>query len=71
LLEALKAHSSGQQRVLEDLALVNVFEDSYQALVAYKHLQKANPGRELYVIHSSKPELEIKERIWLGLRTGL
>jgi hypothetical protein len=70
LLEALKAHSSGQQRILEELAVVNVFDDAYIALVAYKNLQKANPDRELYVVHSSKPELEVKERIWLGLRSG-
>jgi hypothetical protein len=70
LVEALNAYSRGRQRIVEDLAVVNVFDDSYLALVAYKNLQHTNPERELYVVHSSKPELDVKERSWLGLRSG-
>jgi hypothetical protein len=70
LLEAFKAHSQDEYRILEDLAVLNVFETSLDALKAYRELHQINPTRELYVVHSSKPELIIKERVWLGIRSA-
>jgi hypothetical protein len=70
LLEAFKAHSQDEYRILEDLAVLNVFETSLDALKAYRELHHINPTRELYVAHSSKPELIIKERVWLGIRSA-
>ncbi len=70
LLEAFKAHSQDEYRILEDLAVLNVFETSLDALKAYRELHHLNPTRELYVVHSSKPELIIKERVWLGIRSA-
>ena len=66
LLEALTAHSQGEYRILETLAVIDTFADSLAALEAYRELHNAAPTRELYVVHSSKPELVVKERLWLG-----
>jgi hypothetical protein len=70
LLEAIKAHSQNEYRILEDLAVLNAFTASREALEAYRELHVINPNRELYVVHSSKPELIVKERVWLGIRSA-
>ena len=70
LLEASKAHTQDEYRILEDLAVLNVFETSFDALKAYRELHHVHPNRELYVVHSSKPEIIIKERVWLGIRSA-
>ncbi len=70
LLEVLQGHSQGEFRILEDLAVVDVFSESFSALLAYKKLHGIAPHRELYVVHSSKPELIVKERVWLGIRSA-
>ena len=70
LLEAMTAHSQGEYRILETLIVIDTFADSFAALGAYRELHNTAPSRELYVVHSSKPELKIKERIWLGVRSA-
>lgn len=34
----------------------------------YSELRRQHPQRELYFVHTSKVELEIEERMWLGIR---
>ncbi len=70
LLEALRGRTEGEFRVLEDVSVLASFSDSFAALVAYREFKKAAPERELYVVHSAKPELQIKERQWLGIRSA-
>ena len=68
LIEAIKARSEGDKRVLEQLAVVGVFNDSVAALESYRQLHRQAPARELYVFHTSRETLEITERKWLGIR---
>lgn len=68
LLEAIEAYSDDGKRIINKGSVVNFFEDSRDALAEYKELHKNSPVRELYVIHTSKKELEILERKWLGIR---
>jgi len=42
--------------------------NSKEALAEYKKIHRNYPTRELYVVHTSKKELEILERKWLGVR---
>ena len=69
LVEALQARSEMGKRLLEKLAVVDVFPEGETALRAYLSLHRDAPERELYVLHSDREELEITERTWLGLRT--
>lgn len=68
LVEAISAHTEGNRRLLEDIAVVSIFTDSASALRRYSILHRAAPERELYVCHTDRPELDIQERYWLGIR---
>jgi len=69
LLEALKAHSEGDKRILDQLAVLGTFGDSVTALQSYAQLYRESPGRELYVFHTSRETLDVVERQWLGIRS--
>lgn len=70
LIEALRAHSAGGRRVLDELAALAAFPDSTSALAACARLHRGSPDKELYVFHTSRPSLDIEERPWLGIRAG-
>jgi hypothetical protein len=68
LVEAIKAHSEANKRILEQLAVVSTFPDSVAAMRSYVQLRREAPQRELYVFHTSREALDITERRWLGIR---
>lgn len=61
LLEAIKAHSQLNQRILEQLAVLGAFSDSISAMRSYAELHREAPERELYVFHTSRPELDVTD----------
>lgn len=71
LVEALKAHSEANKRIVEQLAVINSFPDSVTAMKSYQQFHREAPARELYVLHTSRETIEIFERQWLGIRTAL
>jgi hypothetical protein len=68
LLEAIKAHSEGERRILDQLAVLDTYPDSPSALREYQQLHHTAPERELYVFHTSRETLDITERQWFGIR---
>ena len=68
LVEAIKAHSENDRRILDELAVVDTFGDSDAAMKGYMSLHHEEPHRELYVFHTDRQELDILERRWLGIR---
>lgn len=68
LVEAIKAHSEQDQRILDDLSVINTFADSVAAMQDYAKLHRDEPERELYVLNTERETLNIKERYWLGVR---
>lgn len=68
LVEAIKAHTDGSKRILDEIAVIDSFPDSVQAMQHYGQLHHEIPARELYVFHTSRPSLDITERRWLGVR---
>ena len=68
LVEAIKAYSEADKRVLEQLAVVGAFPDSVVAMKSYAQLHREAPERELYVFHTSREALDITERRWSGIR---
>jgi len=68
LVEALKAHSEADKRILEELAVLDMFPDSALAMRRYAALHHEFPFRELYVLHTDRETLDITERRWLGIR---
>jgi hypothetical protein len=68
LVEAIKAHSELDRRILEQLAVIGVFPDSVSAMQSYTQLHRDAPARELYVFHTSREVLDVTEREWSGIR---
>jgi hypothetical protein len=68
LVEAIKAHSQEGERILEEISVVDSFGDSVTAMQSYMQLHHEAPQRELYVLHTAREALDIKERRWLGIR---
>ncbi|MDT3699521.1 MAG: hypothetical protein RO469_08830 [Thermincola sp.] len=69
IIEAIEAHTEDNKRIIENIQLVELFgEDNNGALRRYVRLHKAHPEKEYYVVHTSRPELNVKERNWTGVR---
>ena len=68
LVETTGARSEGDRRILETLAVLASFSDSTDAFNAYKQRHRETPDRELYVLHTDREQLDVKERAWMGIR---
>lgn len=68
LIEAIKAHSDNGKRIVEDVAVVGVFDKGNEALKDYSNRHKEDKTRELYVCNTVNEELTIEERVWIGVR---
>lgn len=67
VLEATKAYSKEGQRFIEEMAVIDSFEDSVKALKRYSELHKKDPHREYCFFHTSRPEVIANER-YVGVR---
>ena len=70
VVEALKARTKANQRVLTQLAVLGSFSNSQAALRKYAQFHERSPERELYVFHTSRERLNVTERMWLGVRAA-
>jgi hypothetical protein len=68
LVEALFARSVAGKRIVEELAVVDLYPDGMAAMTGYKELHRWEPGRELYVVHTDRETLDIGELHWFGIR---
>ncbi len=68
LVEAVKARSEAGKRILEQISVINAYTDSLSAMKGYKTLKHEAPERELFVFHTSREDLDVSERQWLGIR---
>jgi hypothetical protein len=62
LLEAIEAYSDQKKRVVDKIAVLDKFNNSDEAMKAYRKIHKKTPERELYVAHTKNENLEIEER---------
>jgi len=69
VVEALEAHTKpDNRRHIERFAVVEPSADGSSARQAYRRLHQEYPEREFYFVHTSREELDIRERNWLGIR---
>ena len=68
IIEALEAHTEGNQRQLDRLAVVEECRDGAASFQRYQALHQQYPERELYFVHTAREQLTILERQWLGIR---
>ena len=70
LIEAISARTEDNKRIVEELTVINSFDDNNEALKEYIQLHKTYPEKEMYVVHTSRIELDIEELTWTGVRTA-
>ena len=70
VIEAVKAHSVKTKRVLDKIAVMETCLDGTTAMQKYRRLHQQHPEREFYFVHTSRRQLDIRERQWLGIRRG-
>ena len=68
LVEATQAHTVEDQRIVEELEVLETYPDVMSGMRAYKELQRQHPFRELYVLHTDRETIEIIETRWVGIR---
>lgn len=70
VIEAMEAHTEDNQRLLDQIAVVEVYADGAAAMQSYRDLHRQYPLREFYFVHTNREKLDIrvKERRWLGIR---
>ena len=68
LIEALEAHTTPEkQRVLDHISVIETCPDGSSAMQRYRVMHKTFPHREFYFVHTSRSELDIRERQWHGI----
>lgn len=68
IIEAINARTQEDIRLIDQITVVDAFnDDNNKALHKYVELHKAFPERELYAVHTSREQLNIKERRWIGV----
>jgi hypothetical protein len=67
VLEATSAYSKEGQRFIEEMTVIDSFDDSMKALKKYSELHKNEPHREYCFFHTSRPEVVARER-YVGVR---
>ncbi len=68
IIEALEAHTEGQQRILDKIAVIETCADGANAMQAYERWHQTHPLREFYFAHTGREKLDIRERRWAGIR---
>lgn len=70
LFEAIEAYSEEGKRIVEELSVINVYEQGKESLKEYAKIHKRDKSREMYVYHTKNEELIIGEINWIGVRTS-
>ncbi|WP_449354875.1 hypothetical protein ACUL41_00885 [Virgibacillus natechei] len=59
LVEAIKAETCGEQREIEELAVISHFKDGNDAWKAYKKIHAEDRSRELYIFHTNNADITV------------
>ena len=69
VIEALEAHTTPNgKRVLAKIAVVETCKSGSEAMQCYRRWHLRYPQREFYFVNTSREELDIRERQWVGIR---
>lgn len=67
VFEAVEAYSQDGFRFIDSVNVIDRYEDSLDAMKRYKQLHKDQPAKEIYFLHTSRPDLKIEEK-WVGFK---
>ena len=67
LVEALQSKTLGNERSIEEVSVIDNFENGNAAWKVYKKIHAKNPNRELYIFHTNNEEIKVIEQPYIGL----
>ncbi len=68
IIEAITAHTEAKQRILDQIAAIEMCADGGSIMQAYECWHHAYPLREFYFAHTGREQLDIRERHRIGIR---
>lgn len=68
LVEAIKSETIGNERVIDEMAVIDNFENGNAAWKVYKKLHAENHSRELYIFHTNNEKIKVIEQPYIGVR---
>jgi len=70
IIEALQAHTTpDNRRILDKISVIEICTDGSTAMQGYRQLHRQYPTREIYFVHTSRENLDIRQRHWIGIRS--
>jgi division protein CdvB (Snf7/Vps24/ESCRT-III family) len=67
VFEATDAFSQDGFRYMNEVKVIDRYNDSIEAMRRYKELHRNEPLKEIYFLHTSRPDLKIEEK-WIGFK---
>lgn len=67
VFEAIGAYSKDGFRCMDEVTVIDRYEDSLVAMKRYKELHRNEPAKEIYFLHTSRMDLKIEEK-WIGFK---
>jgi hypothetical protein len=68
LIEAIQAHNDKDRRIVDNISVLDKFENALDAVRQYKILHSDYPERDILVVNTENPKLDIKIQHWVGIR---
>ena len=68
VIEALEAHTRDDRRILDRISVIETCVDGAAAFQGYQKWHHQHPFREFYYVNTSRPDLDIREKHWVGIR---
>jgi hypothetical protein len=63
--EGIDQDSYNGKRIIHEVAIIDRFSDSRDAMKRYYELHRAEPHRQYYYFHTDLEKLEVGERMWV------
>ena len=67
LIEALKSETRGKERIIEEMSVIDDFENGNAAWREYKKLHAEIKAVKLYIFHTNKEETKVIEVPYVGV----
>lgn len=68
LVESLKAKTENYERIIEEMSVIDDFDNGNAAWKVYKKLHGEDQTRELYIFHTNNEEIKVIEQPYVGVR---
>ena len=68
IIEALEAYEKKNKWIVNDISVINQYNNVMDAMKHYKSLHKNNPLRDILVANTENQELDISIQHWVCVR---